>query len=208
MTYLKNNFDICKKYVLNSYITCEDLHESGYSDEEIINLEKKNFLSKHIDSYVINNLDHLAYYMNKIDDSILKEKFNKKIRELDSEYSISYLKLFYLATLYGDYNEAYDYFKLLPRNIYTNMYLLLFSNIIDLPSEDIDDVKNIESYMVKDREAKEEEIKNKIYNAECEKIDKMVEQKVISKEKGEKLKLTVKDNLQDMKRNMRKLNNK
>lgn len=36
----------------------------------------------------------------------------------------------------------------------------------------------------------------------------MVEQKVISKEKGEKLKLTVKDNLQDMKRNMRKLNNK
>ena len=71
-----------------------------------------------------------------------------------------------------------------------------------------DDVKNIESYMVKDREAKEEEIKNKIYNAECEKIDKMVEQKVISKEKGEKLKLTVKDNLQDMKRNMRKLNNK
>ena len=73
MTYLKNNFDICKKYVLNSYITCEDLHESGYSDEEIINLEKKNFLSKHIDSYIINNLDHLAYYMNKIDDSILKE---------------------------------------------------------------------------------------------------------------------------------------
>ena len=67
---------------------------------------------------------------------------------------------------------------------------------------------NVLDNEIKDREAKEEEIKNKIYNAECEKIDKMVEQKVISKEKGEKLKLTVKDNLQDMKRNMRKLNNK
>ena len=177
MTYLKNNFDICKKYVLNSYITCEDLHESGYSDEEIINLEKKNFLSKHIDSYVINNLDHLAYYMNKIDDSILKEKFNKKIREIDSEYSISYLKLFYLATLYGDYNEAYDYFKLLPRNIYTNMYLLLFSNIIDLPSEDVDDVKNIELEDILIGNEIDEQINRHIYYSKYVKAISLIDDK-------------------------------
>lgn len=71
-----------------------------------------------------------------------------------------------------------------------------------------EDVKNIDSYMTKDRQAKEAEIKEKIYNAECEKIDKMVSEKVITKEKGEKLKATVKENIQDMKRNMKKLNNK
>lgn len=71
-----------------------------------------------------------------------------------------------------------------------------------------DDVKNINSYMTKDRESKEAEIKERIYKAECEKIDKMVSEKVISKEKGEKLKVTVKDNIQNMKRNMRRLNSK
>ena len=67
-----------------------------------------------------------------------------------------------------------------------------------------DDVKNINSYMTKDRESKEAEIKEKIYKVECEKIDKMVSEKVISKEKGEKLKETVKENIQDMKRLNRK----
>lgn len=58
-----------------------------------------------------------------------------------------------------------------------------------------DDVKNIHSYMIKDRQAKEKEMKDKIYNMECEKIDKMVSEKVITKEKGEKLKAAVKANL-------------
>ena len=71
-----------------------------------------------------------------------------------------------------------------------------------------EDVKNIDSYMIKHRQAKEAEIKERIYNAECEKIDKMVSEKVITKEKGEKLKVTVKENIQDMKRNMKKVNNK
>lgn len=71
-----------------------------------------------------------------------------------------------------------------------------------------DDVKNINSYMTKDRESKEAEIKERIYKIECEKIDKMVSEKVISKEKGEKLKETVKVNIQDMKRNMKRLNSK
>ena len=71
-----------------------------------------------------------------------------------------------------------------------------------------DDVKNIDSYMVKDRQAKEEEIKEQIYNKECEKIDKMVSEKVISKEKGEKLKVEVKENIKNLKQNMRKQNNK
>lgn len=71
-----------------------------------------------------------------------------------------------------------------------------------------DDVKRIDSYMIKDREAKKDEIKEQIYNAECEKIDKMVNEKVITKEKGEKLKASVKENIQDMKRNMKKVNNK
>ncbi|MCC3862761.1 hypothetical protein K0040_00360 [Terrisporobacter petrolearius] len=71
-----------------------------------------------------------------------------------------------------------------------------------------DDVKNINSYMTKDRESKEAEIKEKIYKTQCEKIDKMVSEKVISKDKGEKLKETVKENTQNMKRNMKRLNSK
>ena len=71
-----------------------------------------------------------------------------------------------------------------------------------------DDMKNINSYMTRDRQSKEAEIKERIYKVECEKIDKMVSEKVISKEKGEKLKETVKVNIQDMKRNMKRLNSK
>ena len=63
-----------------------------------------------------------------------------------------------------------------------------------------DDVNNINSYMTKDREKKEAEIKEEIYKSECEKIDKMVSEKVITKEKGEKLKASVKENLENMKR--------
>ena len=50
------------------------------------------------------------------------------------------------------------------------------------------------------------EIKEKIYNDECEKIDKMVSNKIITKEKGEKLKVEVKENLQQMKRHMKRNN--
>ena len=39
---------------------------------------------------------------------------------------------------------------------------------------------------------------------ECEKIDQMVDQKVITKEKGENPKSSVKANLEEMKINMRK----
>ena len=66
-----------------------------------------------------------------------------------------------------------------------------------------EDVKKIDSYMTKDRESKEAEIKEKIYNEECEKIDAMVSQKIITKEQGEKLKSTVKENIQNMKRNIK-----
>ena len=71
-----------------------------------------------------------------------------------------------------------------------------------------EDVKNINSYMTKDRESKEAEIKERIYKTQCEKIDKMVSEKVISKEKGEKLKETVKENTHNMRRNMKRLNSK
>ncbi|WP_343347429.1 hypothetical protein [Terrisporobacter petrolearius] len=71
-----------------------------------------------------------------------------------------------------------------------------------------EDVKNINSYMTKDSESKEAEIKERIYKTQCEKIDKMVSEKVISKEKGEKLKETIKENTQSMKRNMKRLNSK
>ena len=71
-----------------------------------------------------------------------------------------------------------------------------------------DDVKNIDSYMTKDRQAKEKEIKEQIYNNECEKIDKMVSEKIISKEKGDKLKAAVKENIKNSKKIMRKQNNK
>ena len=50
---------------------------------------------------------------------------------------------------------------------------------------------NQDSYMIKEREVKEKEIKEKIYNDECEKIDKMVSNKIITKEKGEKLKQAI-----------------
>ena len=71
-----------------------------------------------------------------------------------------------------------------------------------------DDVNNIKSYMTKERENKEAEIKEKIYKNECEKIDKMVSEKVITKEKGEKLKASVKENLENMKKDTKKLNSK
>lgn len=61
-----------------------------------------------------------------------------------------------------------------------------------------EDVKKIDSYMIKDRQAKDDKIKEEIYNSECEKIDKMVSEKVITKEKGEKIKATVKENIQNM----------
>ena len=48
--------------------------------------------------------------------------------------------------------------------------------------------------------------REKIYNDECEKIDKMVSNKIITKEKGEKLKVEVKENLQQMKRHMKRNN--
>lgn len=60
------------------------------------------------------------------------------------------------------------------------------------------EVKKIDSYMIKEREAKEAEIKEKIYNDECEKIDDMVKENVITKEKGEKIKSTIKSNLDEM----------
>lgn len=69
------------------------------------------------------------------------------------------------------------------------------------------DVKNIDSYMSKERQVKEAEIKEKIYNSECEKIDKMVSGKVITKAQGEKLKATVKENIDNMKKNMKKTDN-
>lgn len=71
-----------------------------------------------------------------------------------------------------------------------------------------DDVNNINSYISKDREKKEAEIKAQIYKRECEKIDEMVSEKVITKEKGEKLKVSLKENVQNMRRNVKKLNNK
>ena len=71
-----------------------------------------------------------------------------------------------------------------------------------------DDVDNINSYVTKEREKKEAEIKEEIYKSECEKIDKMVSEKVITKEKGEKLKAVVKENIQNMRRNTKKLNSK
>ena len=88
-------------------------------------------------------------------------------------------------------------------------YPLLRESINDLKEKGTlteDDIKNIDSYMIKEREAKEKEIKEKIYNDECEKIDKMVSNKIITKEKGEKLKVEVKENLQQMKRHMKRNN--
>ena len=78
--------------------------------------------------------------------------------------------------------------------------------LLEILAEAEDDIKNIDSYMIKEREAKEKEIKEKIYNDECEKIDKMVSNKIITKEKGEKLKVEVKENLQQMKRHMKRNN--
>ncbi len=68
---------------------------------------------------------------------------------------------------------------------------------------DDNDVKNIDSYMLKEKEAKEAEMKEKIYNFESEKIDNMVNENVITKEKGDKLKATVKENIEEMITNRR-----
>ena len=68
---------------------------------------------------------------------------------------------------------------------------------------DDNDVKNIDSYMLKEKEAKEAEMKEKIYNFESEKIDNMVKENSITKEKGDKLKSTVKENIEEMRTNRR-----
>lgn len=58
-----------------------------------------------------------------------------------------------------------------------------------------DDVKNIENYMANERIQKQAKMKEKIYNLECEKIDNMVVKKIITKEKGDKLKEAIKKNI-------------
>lgn len=65
-----------------------------------------------------------------------------------------------------------------------------------------EDIKNIDEYMDKERTKKNAEIKEEIYKNECEKIDTMVSQKVITKEKGNKLKSAVKKNLDELEKEM------
>ena len=43
------------------------------------------------------------------------------------------------------------------------------------------------------------QVKDQIYNEECTKIDKMVSEKVITKDQGDKLKAAVKENLESCK---------
>ena len=98
-----------------------------------------------------------------------------------------------------------------PRHYYPRGEGLLKESVSELKESGTltqDDINNINSYMTKDRENKEAEIKAQVYKNECEKIDKMVNEKVITKEKGEKLKVSVKENIEDMKRNVKKLNTK
>ena len=64
-----------------------------------------------------------------------------------------------------------------------------------------DDVKNIENYMAKERSQKQAEVKEKIYNLEAEKIDNMIDQKIITKEKGNKLKTAIRENIEEMAKN-------
>ena len=70
----------------------------------------------------------------------------------------------------------------------------------DLTEEDI---KNIDCYMKKQRDLREQEIKEKMYNAECENIDNMVREKVISKEKGKKLKLKIKPHMNEINKHIK-----
>ncbi len=65
-----------------------------------------------------------------------------------------------------------------------------------------EDIKNIDEYMDKERAKKNAEIKEEIYKYECEKIDAMVSQKVITKAKGDKLKSAVKENLDEFEEEM------
>lgn len=62
-----------------------------------------------------------------------------------------------------------------------------------------DDVKNIEIFINKERELMEKDMRSKVYKEECSKIDKMVSEKVITKDQGDKLKAAVKENLETCK---------
>ena len=62
-----------------------------------------------------------------------------------------------------------------------------------------DDVKNIEMFINKERELMEKDKRSKVYKEECSKIDKMVSEKVITKDQGDKLKAAVKENLETCK---------
>lgn len=147
MKYLKDSFELCKRYVLNSVISYEDLIGIGYTEDEISLLEKKRVLAKKDTGFIIANINLLAYYMERLyqnGDNNLGDKFSEKITSINPEFKTSYLNMFYIATLYGDYEVAYFYYKKMPRNLYTNLYQFLFSFIIDLPIEDVREVKSLE----------------------------------------------------------------
>lgn len=61
------------------------------------------------------------------------------------------------------------------------------------------DVKNIDTFIKKERDERMSQVKDQIYNEECTKIDKMVSEKVITKDQGDKLKAAVKENLESCK---------
>lgn len=167
MKYLKDTFNLCKLYVLNSIITLEDLFKLGYTKAEIDNMEKKRFLAKNELGYTIDSINHLSYFMEKLyqnDDSDLADKFAEKIKLVNPEYKTSNLNIFYLATLYGDYEIAYSYFKKMPTNFYTSVYQFLFSIITDITLEDSRKVINLElnDFLIADSE-EDADIKYAIY---------------------------------------------
>ena len=60
-------------------------------------------------------------------------------------------------------------------------------------------MKNIDTFIKKERDERMSQVKDQIYNEECTKIDKMVSEKVITKDQGDKLKAAVKENLESCK---------
>ncbi len=57
------------------------------------------------------------------------------------------------------------------------------------------EVNNIYNYMNEQRKNNEMNMKERIYLEKCKKIDDMISKNIISKEKGEKLKVTIKQNI-------------